>query len=242
MKEIIKKGVSLWLRTIVVVLMCFFICISINVLVNAAFSNEIGYFATATKEGEEAKQYEYLFADGEDTKKAEYEAAGYTVTTQKRTEITGAGNMVFLIVTQLFSTLLTISFVYPNLWQLGTNDSNLVRFKHKTKDIFKGLKIGIVGTIPSFLLYAAFFVCRFVKPSVPIAIYKFLNSHNYSFIHAICGETAGSVTTVGDVAVWRLLLLILPVLIIPETAFVAYYLGFKDISLGEKFIYKKTKN
>ncbi len=241
MKEIFKNGALLWFRTIVVSFMCLIICVSMSVLISAGFSDEIGYFATATKEGAEAESYTYLFADGEDTKKAEYEANGYTVTTQKNTRITKTGNTVFLTVSQIFCTLLTIAFVYPNLWQLGAKDSNLVKFKHKVSDPLKGLKIGLVGTAPAIVLWAVFFVCKFAYQKLPMAIYRFLNCYNYSFVYLIGGEAANPQVTVGETAEWRFVVLFLLLFIIPAVSTAAYLLGFKDISLGERFIYKNVK-
>ncbi len=243
MKEIVKNGALLWLRTIVVTFMCLIICVSMSVLISAGFSENLGYYAYGQKEDSKEPEllYEYNIADGEDTKKAEFEEKGYTVTTQKKTRITDTGNVVFLIVSQIFCTLLTIAFIYPNLWQLGAKDSNLVKFKHKESDPLKGLKIGLVGTIPSFLVFVGFVVCRFVYAKLPVAIYRFLNCTNYSFVYLIGGEGSNPQVTVGEVAIWRFVLLFLLLLIIPAIAFAAYLLGFKDISLGERFIYKNAK-
>lgn len=239
MKEIFKNGAMLWLRTIIVTLMCVFLCMSMSVLATALFTENIGYEAQVYKEGSEKPEFTYTHydADGEDTKKAEYEEQGYIVSTQSiRSTLSGSGNVTFLVVTQLFNTLLTISFVYPNLWQLGAKDSNLVRFKHKVEDKFKGLKIGLLGSVPAFLMWIAFVVCKYAVPHLPSALYRFLNSSSYSFIYAICKDS-----TVGELSVLKLILLLLPLMIIPLTAFGAYLLGYKDISLGERFIYKKSK-
>lgn len=243
MKEIVKNGALVWLRTVVVTVMCLIICISMSVIISAAFSEDLGYYAYGQKEdGKDAELlYEHYNADGEDTEKAKYEADGYTVTTQKITRITDTGNAVFLTVSQLFCTLLTVAFVYPNLWHLGAKDSNLVKFKHKVSDPLKGLKIGLVGTLPSFLVFCGFFACKFAYPKLPVALYRFVNCYNYSFVYLICGEGSNPQITVGELAIWRFILLAVILLIVPATACVAYLLGFKDISLGEKFIYKNTK-
>ncbi len=237
MKEIIKNGVALWLRSIVVVIMCIFLCMSMTVLSTALFADEVGYYATAVKEKEETIEYEFLYADGkEDAKKAELEADGYEVSISKKKVMTNGGNIAFLVITQIFCILLSISFVYPNLWSLGAKDSNLVRFKHKKEDILKGLKIGVVGSIPALLMWVGLIVCKFAAKSLPTALYKFLNCNNFSFIYAICRDE-----TVGELSFLQLALLLLPLTIIPATAFGAYLLGYKDISLGERFIYKKNK-
>lgn len=240
MKEIMKNGLSFWGRMVIVTVMCIFLCMSMSVLATAIFTDNIGYEAYGVKEGQEESVflYKHFNADGEDTKKAEYEEQGYTVTTNSiRSELKGGGNATFLVVTQLFNTLLTVSFIYPNLWQLGAKDSNLVKFKHKNEDKFKGLKIGLVGSVPAVLLWVALFVCKYVKPDLPTALYRFLNCSNYSFIYAVCKNA-----TVGELSIVQLMVLLLLIFIFPLVAYGAYLLGYKDISLGERFIYKKTKN
>lgn len=237
MKEILKNSLSLFGRTIVIDIMCFFMVISLSVLATAAFSENIGYIAYGvSSESEESKElYRHYYEDGEDIKKAEYEENGYTISESKiRSEISKTGNSVFLTVSAIFCLILTVSFVYPKFWQMGTKDSNLVHFKHKNEDKLKGLKCGILAVIPGILLLIAF---AFIIPNTQTALYKFLNCNSYTFIHLILG----SAKTFKDLSILQILGLLLLKAIVPLTAYVAYLLGYKNISLGEKFIYKKNK-
>ena len=241
MKECFKNGLSLFGRLLVVGIMCFFVCISIDVLCTAAFTEKAGYEAYGYKDGDKEKQklYTYYYKDGDDTKKVQYEKEGYTVeTTTFRSAMSKKGNRVFLISSQIICTVILAAFVYPSIWQLGTKDSNLVRFKHKREDIFKGLKIGFIGSVPAFILTAALIVCSLgTFKSLPIALYRFLNCYNFSFIEWIA---AGKVTA-GELNILQYVLLVIIQLIVPAVAFGAYLLGYKDISLSEKLIYKKNK-
>lgn len=240
MKEIFLNGIKLYGRKIIIIIMCFFITVSINVLCSAGFSKDIGYNALGYTEGsnEYKELYTYYYKDGKDTKKAEYENQGYTIKTNKISQMTKKGNTLFLCVTQVFCTLLTIVFVYSPLWDIGCKDSNLVKFKHKKEDIFKGLKIGITATIPSLIIFIAFIIGTLNSSKMPSAIYKFINCYNYSFIDIIFKNTK----TIGEISALQFFLLFLLLLLIPLIAFIAYLLGYKDISLGEKFIYKKKKD
>lgn len=237
----IKSGGKLYLKQIVATFMCFFICISMSVLFTAGFTEDIGYIAYGTKEDdtEQVQLYTYYKADGEDTKKQEYEDKGYTVTTSAiRSELSGTGNTLFLIVTQIFCIVISASFIYPDMWQLGCKDSNLVRFKHREKDIFKGLKIGLIASVIPFIGFIFFVLCGVaLMKSMPVAIYKFMCSQYYTFIELICGDAV----TAGELGVLQYVLLFLLLFIVPVIAFGAYLLGYKDISLGEKFVYKKNK-
>ena len=237
MKEILKTSASLFGRTIIIDIMCFFLVISLSVLTTAAFSENIGYiaFGTSSESEQSVELYRHYYKDGDDTQKAQYEEEGYTITESKiRSEVSATGNTVFLVVAELFCLLLTVSFVYPKFWQMGTKDSNLVHFKHKNEDKLKGLKCGLLAIIPGLILLV---VLNFVVPDTPVALYKFLSCGVYSFIDLI----VGSAKTFKDVNILQFSGLALLKAIIPVTAYVAYLLGYKNISLGEKFIYKKNK-
>ena len=239
MKEIFKNGASLFLKTIVINIMCFFIVISFNVLATAAFTKNIGYtaYGTSSTQSEQTELYTYYYDDGDDTQKAEYEEEGYTVSTSPiRSEISSAGTAVFLTVSQIFCILILIAFIYPNIWHLGTNDSNLVRFKHKPEDKFKGVKIGAIAVIPSYLFLIFIVIAKFgAMPKFPMVLYKFLNASFYSLIDVVLSGTV----TVGELSVWRLVILFIFPLTVPAVAGVAYLLGYKNFSIGEKLVYKK---
>ncbi len=237
MKENIINGLKLFLKIIVVNIMCFFVVMSFSVLITAVSTKNIGYtaFGTTSDSSEVTELYTYYYEDGEDTKKAEYTEQGYTVTERSlRSQMSSGGTAAFLIISQIFCLLILFSFIYPNIWHIGTKDSNLVRFKHKKEDKLKGLKIGLVAAAPFYLFLILIAAAKFLMPSFPMVLYKFLNSAFYSFIDIICGTA-----TAGSLAPWRLALLFVLPLIIPLISGVAYLLGYKNISVGEKFVYKK---
>ena len=239
MKELLKNGGSLFLKTIIVNIMCFFVVISFSVLTTAVFSKNIGYtaYGTTSTSSEQTELYKYYYEDGDDTQRQAYEEQGYDIVTSTiRSEISGTGTVVFLTVSQIFCTLILISFIYPKIWQLGTHDSNLVRFKHKKEDKLKGFKIGALAVIPHYIFLLFLAAAKYgVMPSFPMALYKFLNSSFYSFIDIIVSGTVA----VSDLALWRLLLLFILPLLIPAVAGAAYLLGYNNFSIGEKLVYKK---
>ena len=78
MKENFKTGAKLFLKLIVVNIMCFFVVMSFSVLSTAAFTKNVGYkaYGTSSDSSEPQELYTYYYAEGEDTKKAEYEGQG----------------------------------------------------------------------------------------------------------------------------------------------------------------------
>ena len=195
MKEILKGGGKLFLKTVAINIMCFFIVVSFSVITTM------------------------LFKSGENTK------------------LSNSGMTFFLIISQIFTFCFTCGLIYPELWNRGTKDGNLVKFKHKDEDKFKGFKIGAVSTVPNYLFLLLLAIARLgLFPKFPMALYKLLNSSVYSFIEVI----VGSAVAVSELSAWRLVLLFILPLIIPIIAGVSYILGYKNISLSEKIIYKKN--
>lgn len=239
MKEILKGGGKLFLKTIAINLMCFFIVISFGVLSTAAFTKNIGYtaYGTTSDSSEPTELYTYYYEDGEDTQKSAYEEEGYTVSTNSiRSVLSNRGKAFFLIISQVFAFLLFCGFIYPEFWHNGTTDSNLVKFKHKNEDKLKGFKIGAVAAVPNYLFLVFLVIAKLgVFPSFPVALYKFLNSSVYSFIEVILGTAV----TVSELSAWRLALLFVLPLLIPVVSGVSYILGYKNISIGEKLVYNK---
>lgn len=239
MKENLKIGAKLFLKLIVVNIMCFFVVMSFSVLATAAFTKNVGYkaYGTSSDSSEPQELYTYYYADGDDTKRAEYEDRGFTVSESKiRSEMTKGGTAAFLAVSQIFCILILFSFIYPNIWHIGTTDSNLVKFKHKAEDKLKGLKIGLTAVVPEYLFLLFLIIAKAgAAPKFPVVLLKFLNAAFYSLTQVICG----GVVYVSELSVIRLILLLLLPLVIPAVSCVSYILGYKNFSVGEKLIYKK---
>ncbi len=242
MKEILKKSLSVFGKTIMINFMCFFLVISLSVLSTAAFTEKIGYKAYGVLEGSQdsVELYTYYYQDGEDTEKEKYEEQGYTISTvTMRSEVSKTGNTVFYAVSQLMNLILLCGMLYSSLWQLGTMDSNLVHFKHKAEDKLKGFKIGLIAIIPSVLILLVLTATKStaVISAMPVALLNFAYSVTFSINNLICG----SAETIGDLKIWQLLIYIVLQFIVPAITYTAYILGYKNFSISEKFIYKKNK-
>ena len=137
MKEILKNGAKTFVKIIFINLFSFFIILSFHVLATGLFTKNIGYtaYGTTSESADEKELYTYYYADGEDQQLAVYEENGYTVHQSLiRSELSKMGNLAFLILSQLFTFLILFLFLYPNLWNLGAKDNNLVNFKHVKSD------------------------------------------------------------------------------------------------------------
>lgn len=240
MKENIKQAASLFLRLIIVNFLCAVVVLSISgVIAPSFFGESAGYVAVGVKNDKDELLYEHYYADGEDTKKAEYEKKGYEVIEKNMPkELSKKGNVITYIVTQFLCLMLLCSFVYPRLWDLGVMDSNLVNFNHKIENKSRGFIIGAITVIPAVLALAFMLITKnSVCKDVPLAIYKFLNSSLYGFLEL----ASGTVSTFGKISIIRGLAMFIPQITVPLIAGISYILGCKNISIGEKLIYKKDK-
>ncbi len=242
MKEILKTGLKIYAKSVIVTIMSFFLVISISTIATAFFTENIGYkaYGSTSESSEYTELYTYYFDDGDDTKKAEYEEQGYTLTLSNiRSELNKTGNMFYLIISQLICLVILITFIYNITWTLGIKDNNLVRIGHKAEDKLKGFKAGLISIIP----YCIFMICLMILKNgavsnLPPAILKLITAPFYSFSELIIGSAA----TLKDLSVVRFVGLIILQLLIPVISGISYYLGYKDISLGERFVYKKKRN
>lgn len=246
--DIVKHGLKISVNIIIAAVISFFLCVSINIICSSLFTVETGYkayvYENITDENAIA-EYEYTYIDedgdgiddGVDTKKEEYEEQGYNVTIVKqRSSLTGVGRMVFLISSQILSFIMVIAFAGSSVYKQGFKDKNLVKTNHKKYDILRGFKIGFIANIPFILLYVLAVVMALgLLPEFRSVWYAILNSHFYPIITLIIGK-ADSLSQIG---VWQYIVLFLLQLIVPVISGVSYILGFKEINLEEKIVYKR---
>ncbi len=246
--NILKYGGKLMAGMIMVAIISFFLCISINIICSGVFTKETGYkafvYETEAREKVIAQYgYEYTDKDGDgkddstDTKMKEYEDKDYIVdTVAVRSSLTGVGKGVFFVVSQVLTFIMLIAFAGNGAYKQGFKDNNLVKIEHIKQDNLKGLKIGLIGNIPFFVLYILAIVAANVQSfKIPVVWYAFLNSQFYPLIMLL----KGTAQTLSQFGVVQFILLFLLQLIVPAIAAVAYILGIKEINIFEKIMYKK---
>ncbi len=246
--NVFKNGVKLAGSLIMAAILGIFLCISMNVICSAVFTREIGYTAYVYTDEtceELVTEYQYLYTDndgdgkddGKDTQYNEYDEQGYYISKVKqRTTLEGVGKTVFLVLTQVFNFVMVFAFASNTSYKQGFKDVNLVKIGHVKNDMLKGLKIGLIGNIPFFALMLLMAVMAAgLAPAFRTVWYAFLNGHFYSFIIWI----TGGVQTVAELNAVQYALLALLQFIVPAISAVAYVLGFKEINLTEKIMYKK---
>ena len=248
--RIFKSGAKLYGSLVVAVLISFFLCLSINAVCQVAFTKTVGYTAYVYTEDSDdpVESWEYTFTDpdgdgkdnGTDEKKAAYETQEkYEVKTYaKQSNLEGMGMAVYVVISQTLCGILLISFAGSSTYKQGFKDSNLVRIGHIKLDKLKGFKIGLVAVIPFLVLYALFVACGLgLAPTLRVTLYGYLNSFVSPIIYLISGSSND--IAVSDLNALQYVLIFLVQFIVPVICGVAYMIGFKEINLTEKIVYKK---
>ncbi len=136
----------------------------------------------------------------------------------------------------IFLIPLYVSLIYSPIWTEGDRNRNMVQFGHIERDKFKGLKIGLLLTIPYLLLnlMLTLSTCG-VLPDL-FWLYKILNAHLWPLLNILNpireGMSAATMSVPALIVCW--LTSLYPTVI----SVVAYALGYKGIMVVEKLIYK----
>lgn len=127
---------------------------------------------------------------------------------------------------------------YTALWAIGHRDLNKEKFGHVNKDIYKGLKIGLIASIPSFIFALLFILSKFnIFPFNIVVPFKFVNAELFPLINLIQPSMYMPDFSIAEVFGIAALTLIPAVL-----CFFFYILGNKDFKPTSWLVYKKDTN
>lgn len=238
MKDIFKKSLKVYFLLFLANIMSFFLIISLNVITVAVSTENIGYVAYGnTDESQEPKQlYTHYYDQGEDTKKAEFENNGYTVTTSSvRSNPSKTATVVSKSISTVMCVIILFLLIYNNLWKYGNIDRTGVKYKNQKEQKYKGFIVGLIANAPALLLFAVLILFKnaFAK-NFPVKLFGLVNTYLFDFFNMISNNTV-----FGNIAFWQVAVILLMLLIVPLSCGISYYLGYKDIILSEKFVYKK---
>lgn len=240
MQEVFLKGLKVFLSTVIVSIICFFVVISFNTLQVGLFTQDVGYkvYGQTSDKAEPEFLYKHLYADGDDTKAAEYEKEGYELLKYSiRSEVEKTPHLVGVVISQICCLIMLAAFIYNELWKIGNKDFEAFRIHGKSINKFKGFLIGVVAIVPSFLLLSFLILTKnYAWGNYPVAIFTFANSYVFEIILAITGKA----THWSDINIWQALAFYSLLFIVPLFSYVSYTIGVKDISISEKLVYKNS--
>lgn len=259
-KENFKMALGVFLRTILSAVLCFFVYMSLSVLFNGFFTHDIGYqiFET-TSDGSVAVIEEHYYADDSSAPSSSPQVAGPGMPEAKpgqeekvestteatlgpgqrkqtiRSTMSAGAEIALNILSSVLMLLLLAAFPYSIVWSKGDRDKNSVNFGHMQEDKLRGLKVGLMAAIPSAIGYIVLVLSKLgVGLSSYIFFYRFANVPFMPIINAVVPTAVKSTVEVPWTAILAMLMV---VAFVPLVCHFAYFLGYKQISLSEKFIY-----
>ncbi len=233
--SVVKSALKVWLRLIFASVLSFIVWVSINAMGTGFFSEVIGYRVYAEADGETVMISEHIYAEGED-KTAEIKLEeGQTVLNLRETS--EATNTAMDIISSVFTLLIYGLFPYNILWNLGSHDENYVLMGRMQKDEHFGLKVGLVANIPSAILYVLLLLGKWqVLPGVIVKWHRILNPAFIPYIDAV----ENGATTAAELSATALLAVAAILLFVPAVCGLGYLFGYRQISIRERILYKKS--
>ncbi|MDD6479215.1 MAG: hypothetical protein PUF48_05330 [Oscillospiraceae bacterium] len=246
MKENIKKAVTLFVSILVAGILSVLTYFSINIMFYAFFTDEIGYDVygqMAPEDENEVLNFEYLYtyeySEGEfskdnDEQYKKYEEEGYLLDIQPvRNTLNKSEKTILYIVTQLFCWFFSFFWVYKQMHELGDKDGNIVVLNLQKENLYKGLIIAALASIPAFLSFIGLIVSYFASFDTYMIIYQILNAAFWPTSHLFMSK----ITAISDMQFYHFALLFLFQFGIPILGGLSYYFGYKNsfaISRREK--------
>lgn len=157
----------------------------------------------------------------------------------------GLGSIIPLqIFTGIMSVIIYFFIISGPTWKLGNGDLNRVKFGRIKEDKLRGLKAGLIASVPIFIMNLLLILAKAeLFPNFYVA-YKLLNSHLFNIIGFIDGTFLGVKNTAYlQYVSWASIIVtcVLSTIITPLFCHINYMLGYKDIILSDRIIYKKQK-
>ena len=257
-KENRKLALSVYLRTILAAVLCILVYLSLSVIFTGMSTKTIGYTLYELDDSSNWVEKEtHLYADESGTSSVSEAAStvsaasdtesdaesdsteATSAVTEKQvpiqSEMPKSVSITLDILSEIFMLLLFIAFPYSILWSKGDRDKNSVNFGHMDEDKLRGLKVGLMAGIPAYIGYLGLLISKIggVFPSY-VVVYRFMNVPFMPIILNMMGKNVFITSNVSWFAIVGMLLLLA---VLPLICHVAYMLGYKQISLTEKFIY-----
>lgn len=240
MKDIILKSLKLFLMAFIASIMCFFLVVSINFIKVGLFTDQIGYDMYGASEENTDMQhlYTYYFEDGDDEKFAEYEEKGYKLSDVSiYSEVDPNTNLILNIISQTFCIVIVSAFIYNTMWKSGNRDKESERLHGSKVYKAKGLYCGILAILPMFLaLTFAIVTKNSICANISTSLYAILNGYAFEILTAV----NKSARVFSDIGIWQILTYYGVLLIFPIVSAISYFIGFKDIVIMEKLVYKNS--
>lgn len=249
---------KVFVRTLLAAAMGFFVFMSIEMLFSGIFTKHIGYHIYRTDGGVPASTVEdlgeFYSADMEQVY-AQLAEMGYVVdgtgTAGENAEtiyitsvklystLSPALQFTSRALSQLCMLLIFVTLVYAPAWTLGDKDCNRVQFERATADPWRGLRIGLLASVPALLAYLVLVASKlgWLLPNF-VQHYRFCH---FAFFPLYLALVPNEITLTVDLP-WLNILALLPLILsVPAITAIGYRLGDKQISVAERLVFVRSR-
>lgn len=240
----IKMALGVFLRTILVSLLCLMVYFGVWVILEGVSTHEIGYRVYELDENNNPVVVEEVYTEDGNTAPTAAptqnpdETTRYQQIEKIRSEIPGPVVVLREILCQILMLLLLIAFPYSMLWLQGDKDRNRVHFGRMQPDPWRGVRVGLMAAIPYAVVYILLVASKlslFMDGFVHLA--RFIVTPFLPLFNLVADPQ--TVLTTSQVPWWGIALLFLTVAALPAICGGAYHLGYKQYSIKEHLTYVK---
>lgn len=218
--------------------MCLFVFMSFSFAFSAVFSDTVGYNVYHYN-SELGKEELICVHNAENKNNVDCKCSEYTaeeLSSIRLTELSASKKMACSVISQIFSLVLISGVLYGTVWDKANKDISAVKFERISENKWRGLIMGSIAAIPSIILFILLVLSKLeiLKPQF-LSTYRLFNAHFHGLLTWIYSDAV----TAADLSALQVTACGLLVLYVPVLCGVAYILGYKDIKIFEKIVYKK---
>lgn len=153
------------------------------------------------------------------------------------------GNITAMVIIGIATFVVYTLFMYAPSWKFGNDDLNKVKFGRRKEDKLRGFKLGLLTMVPNIVLTVLILLAKAELLPNFYVIYKLLNGHLMVIANLIDQTAAGVLTAYLTEMQWGRLIIvcIMNCAVTPIICGISYLLGYKNLLVADKLIYKKKK-
>lgn len=150
------------------------------------------------------------------------------------------------VFSQILMFIASSFMIYSNAWGFGSHNNNSDKIANKRHNAFTGIKLGLLSSGAFFVSYLIMLFAKlFVPFNFAMSLFGLVNASYLPLLNAFVENQNGTVGLVAilnngpDAFSWTgMLVMLIPLLIKIVICFVGYELGYRNISIKEKIVYK----
>lgn len=147
-------------------------------------------------------------------------------------------NKFGVILAQIFCLGIILVLPYLRIYDVGFNDHNRINYGHIKRDELKGLKIGLIVSVPYVFCSAALILAHFsIVPPIYLSLFRIINSPYFSLSQTLLPPTL----TITEQNIFAVIAVALTAFTEPVVYGLGYRMGLARISFTEQMGLRKPR-